>query len=85
MSYSYVDSKYIAQAMAINNCIGGIFGFIASIAGSRILNAVQTNGNLVFGIHIYGQQILAGISAIVLIIAIIFTKKVIVKQPVIKQ
>lgn len=85
MSYSYVDSKYIAQAMAINNCISGIFGFMSSIVGSRILNAVQTNGNRIFGIHIYGQQILAGISAVVLIITIIFTKKVIVKQPVIKQ
>lgn len=85
ISYSYVDSKYIAQAMAIKNCIGGIFGFLASVAGSRVLQAVQENGNQIFGVHIYGQQILAGVSAIVLIITIIFTKKVIAKQTVIKQ
>lgn len=85
ISYSYVDSKYIAQAMAIKNCISGIFGFLASIAGSKVLQVVQANGNLIFGIHIYGQQVLAGISVVLLIITLIFTKTVIAKQAVIKQ
>ncbi len=85
ISYSYVDSKYIAQAMAIKNCIGGIFGFGASLLGSKVLDIIQSNGNMIFGIHIYGQQVLAGITVLVLIITLIFTKTVIAKQTVMKQ
>ena len=85
ISYSYVDSKYITQAMAIKNSIGGICGFGASILGGKILEVIQKNGNSIFGLHIYGQQVLGGISLFILIGTIIFMNKVIVKQTVMKQ
>ena len=67
ISYSYVDSKYITQAMAIKNSIGGICGFGASILGGKILEVIQKNGNSIFGLHVYGQQVLGGISLFILI------------------
>ena len=85
ISYSYVDSKYITQAMAFKNSIGGLFGFGASLLGGKILSAIQSNGNQLFGIHVYGQQVLSAISFVILIVAIIFTKKVIEKQKVMVQ
>ena len=85
ISYSYVDSKYISQAMAIKNSIGGICGFGASVLGGKILEVVQEKGNTIFGLHIYGQQVLGGISLFILIGTIIFMNKVIVKQTVMKQ
>ncbi len=80
--YSYVETDYVTQAMAIKNCIGGIFGFAASVAGGKILNAVQANGNRIFGFRVYGQQILSLISLIITGIAIIYTKRKIEKQKV---
>lgn len=85
MVYSYVDEKYITQAMSIKNCISGFVGFLGSIIAGEILNLVQTNNNTVFGINVYGQQILCGISFIITLSAIIFIKKVIEKQKVIVQ
>lgn len=85
IAYSYVDSKYITQAMAIKNCIGGLFGFGASIVGGKLLDVVQANNNMVFGVHIYGQQILSGISFVVSFIAIVYIKKVIEKQKIMLQ
>lgn len=82
ITYSYVDETYITQAMAVKNSIGGLCGFLASILAGRILAAVQANGNMVFGVHVYGQQLLSGISFLIVVIAIVFTGKVIVKQPV---
>lgn len=82
ITYSYVDMKYVTQAMAIKQSIGGICGFCASILGGRVLDAVQTNGNMVFGMHIYAQQLLSLISCVLTIAAIIFTKKIIIKQKV---
>lgn len=82
IAYSYVDSKYISQAMAIKNSIGGVLGFGVSILAGRVLELVQANNNTVLGFHVYGQQILAGISFVIVVISIVFINKVIVKQEV---
>ncbi len=85
ITYSYVASEYITQAMAIKNCIGGLFGFGASLLGGKLLSMIQANGNMIFGAHIYGQQVLSAISSVLIMVTIIFTKCVIEKQEVMKQ
>ncbi len=83
--YSYVESEYITQAMAFKNSIGGICGFVASIAGGKILSHVQANNNMLFGINIYGQQLLSAISFLLVTAAIIFIKKTVEKQEILIQ
>ncbi len=78
--YSYIDSQYITQAMAIKSCVGGICGFVAALCGGWILAAVQENGNRVFGLQIYGQQLLAAISLILAITAILYLHFAIVRH-----
>ncbi len=80
--YSYVNTDYFTQAMAIKNCICGICGFFASIMGGKVLDMVQNNSNMVFGIHIYGQQLLSLISFMLVLIAIIFSKFVLEKKEI---
>jgi hypothetical protein len=79
ITYSCVSGEYIVQAMAIKNCVGGVFGFLAALVGSRILSAVQANGNLVLGIPMHGQQLLAFISLIGTFIAILYMHFFIIK------
>lgn len=83
--YSYVKSEYFVHASAIKSSICGIFGFGASIVGSRILAYVQSNGNMLFGIPVYGQQILGAISFLIMIIVILFIHFVVEKQKVMIQ
>lgn len=83
--YSYVDERYFVQASAIKNCIGGLCGFAASLAAGELLDYVQANGNMIFGIHIYGQQLLALITTVLVIVALLYTHFVIGKQKVMKQ
>ena len=85
ITYSYVDSTYFAEASAIKNSIGGLFGFGASLLGGKILATVQANGNTVFGIPMYGQQLLSAISFVMLIITILFTHFVVSRQKVMIQ
>ena len=85
ITYSYVDSKYIPQAMAFKNSIGGLCGFLASLLGGKIVSVVQANGIMVFGMLIYAQQILSAISVVLILSAIFYTKKVIEKQEVMIQ
>ena len=82
ITYSYVNSAYITQAMAIKNCLGGIFGFAASLAGGKIVSLVQAAGNEVFGFHVYAQQILSAISFVITAITVIFMHRVICRQKV---
>jgi F0F1-type ATP synthase assembly protein I len=83
--YNYVESDYIIYAMAIKNSIGGLLGFSASLIGGHILNVVQENHNMVFGLSVYGQQILSSISFVIIISAILFNRFVIEKQDIIHQ
>ncbi len=85
ISYSYVKAEYFVPAGAIKNSIGGIFGFAASFVGSRILAAIQANGNTFMGMHVYGQQVLSAISFVVMVITILFIHFVIEKQEVLVQ
>lgn len=83
--YSYVPETSFVQANAIKNSIGGIFGFISSMIGSRILGAVQANGNTIFGVTVYGQQVLSLISLILIVAAMIYNRAVISKRSVMGQ
>jgi Na+/melibiose symporter-like transporter len=85
VTYNYVDRKYFVQASAIKASVSGLCGFGASMLGSRILDAVQKNGNTVFGFTVYGQQILSAISLTIVLFGILFVKLVMEKQQVIAK
>ncbi len=80
ITYSYVDTKYITQAIAIKNCIGGLFSFGASLLGGKILSVVQQNGNMVFGINIQGQQLLSFISCVTILLGVCYINKHLIKK-----
>ena len=83
--YNFVDEKYFVQASAIKNSIGGICGFLIALLGGALLDSVQASGNNVFGMTVYGQQILSAISFVILIIAILFTRCILEKQKTIAR
>ncbi len=85
IAFSYVDSKYYVEAVAIKNSISGICGFGTSLIGAAILEAIQKNGNQLFGIKVYGQQVLAVIGFTAIVINILFTKFVLEKRPIIAK
>ncbi len=83
--YNYVDAEYLEGALAVKNCIGGVCGFGAALLGGWILNIVQSNNNIFLGIPMYGQQLLACISLILVISLIIYIHTVVEKQERKKQ
>ncbi len=85
MAYSYVEKKYLVQALALREGIGGVCGFLASLGAGKLLDMIQSNGNMIFGIHVYGQQVLSFISFLFIVAAILLTKLVIEKQRVIEK
>ena len=85
MTYSYVDSNYIAEAIALQNCVSGVIGFLCSLVAGKILDAVQAAGNVVFGVPVFGQQVLGAISILFCVVCIIYMRATIMREKVMKQ
>ena len=85
MTYSYVEPEYMVQAMAVKSSAGGIVGFCASLAGSRILAAIQASGNRIGGVTVYGQQILLALSLLLTLAAFLYTRFVVEKQHAVRR
>ena len=85
ITYSYVKAEHFVAASAIKNSIGGIFGFASTLVASKILDYVQSNGNMLFGIPVYGQQVLSAIAFVLTVITVLFIHFVIEKQKVMVQ
>ena len=65
--------------------IGGLCGFLMSLISGEILAAIQANGNMLFGIPVYGQQVLAVISTAGIVTCILILHFVVEKQEVLVQ
>ena len=84
-TYSYVDNRCFVQGVAILMSVSGIFSFAASLAGSALLTYIQKSGNVFLGIPVYGQQVLATISVLVIFICLLFNRTVVEKQEIMIQ
>lgn len=78
--FDYADEKTRTAVLGIKTSIGGLCGFLTTIIGGWILSAVQKNGNQIFGITIYAQQLLAFMTCIGLILTIVYMRKVVHKM-----
>ena len=79
ISYTLLPTKYMTQAMAVNRTMVGLITFVGALIGGRVVGAVQANGNMVFGIHIYAQQILALFAIIIYIVYLLLNQNLVIK------
>ena len=62
--YDYVETEQRMSALALSHAISGIVGFLCTLAVSPLVSFIQQNGNRVFGIPMYAQQLLSAVGAI---------------------
>lgn len=79
IGYTLLPQEYMVQGMAISRTATGIISFLSAIVGGKILATVQANGNMVFGIHLYGQQLLAIIAVVITVPALLLKYKYVIK------
>ena len=77
--YDYVDTDKRTGALALVNTAAGFAGFFATLAVSPLVDTMQSNGNKIFGFNLYAQQLLAMISAVVVVGILIYLVLVISK------
>ena len=81
LAYDYVSDEQKTGAVALVNTFSGFAGFLTTLALSPLVDYIQRNGNKLFGINMYAQQLLSLISLIGTIIILIYLVAVISKIP----
>ena len=79
--YDYVTPEERTGALALNQSFSGISGFLATLALSPVMKIIKQNGNTLFGIPVYAQQLFSLISLIIVLILIAYLLLVIRKLP----
>lgn len=79
--FEYVEARDRVGAMSIYCALAGFGGFLGSLAGGALLDAIQKAGNRFLGMNVYAQQVLAGIGCLGLIATILYGKYVLEKTP----
>ncbi len=79
LCYDYVEEEKRADALAISLAIAGVFGFLATLAVSPLVTYIQNNGNTIFGIHVYAQQVLSVVALIMTVLTILYVSIFLVK------
>ena len=67
--FEMVDEKHRTTAIAMKNIIAGPLGFLTTTALTPLLSYIQNNGNKIFGLNIYGQQLFALFAMVIMGIA----------------
>ena len=78
--FDYVEPEKHADSLAICQAAAGLAGFAATLAVSPLVAYIQGNGNSLFGVPVYAQQLVSGFSVVFVIIVIVFVR-VDLKQP----
>ncbi|MBR4073210.1 MAG: MFS transporter, partial [Clostridia bacterium] len=78
--FDYVDVEKRSDSLAICQAAAGLLGFLATLVSSGFVKYIQNNGNEIFGITLYSQQILSFLSLVFTVVSIIYIRTVIMKK-----
>ena len=81
IAYDYVDASRFSTALGAKNAVGGVVGFLVSLAGGLVVSAMQDRGNRLMGSTVYAQQILSCVSFLLLAGMVAYLIAVIRKLP----
>ena len=72
LCYDYVKEKKRADALAVSLALAGTCGFLTTLLISPLVSFIQKNGNYIFGIHAYAQQVLSLIAFVLTIVTMLY-------------
>lgn len=78
--FDYAPPKKRSDSLAVCQATAGLVGFLSTMAVSPVVRLIQENGNKIFGITVYAQQLLSVFGAIVVLSGVIFIRLSISKK-----
>lgn len=78
--FDYVSVEKRADSLAICQAASGLAGFLTTLIVSPLITYIQTNNNSLFGFHMYAQQVVSAISALIVLLTILYIKFVVIAR-----
>lgn len=78
--FDYAPEESRSDSLAVCQALSGIVGFFTTLTLSPVISLVQNNGNKIFGISIYAQQLLAVVSFVLSAFLVFYVRKFLVKK-----
>ena len=78
--FDYAPFEMRTDALALTQAAAGVSGFLTTLCISPLVSFVQKNGNGIFGIGIYAQQLVSVVSLALVVVAIVYVRKVLIKK-----
>lgn len=75
--YDYVKPKQRTSALALKSTLAGFAGFFTTLAVSSLVKYIQRNGNKLFGISIYAQQVMALLGVLLVVVILVYVNTVV--------
>lgn len=73
LAMDYTAPDVARSLIGVSGATGGVCGFLASLLGSLVITAAA-GGNSLFGLTVYGQQILSLISCLLLLVLLVYLR-----------
>ena len=78
--YDYVPHEKRIGALALNGTLSGFAGFFSSLIMGSLVAYIQENGNMLFGINVYAQQVVSIIASILILVTIVYMNTALKKR-----
>ncbi len=70
--FDYVPIETRSDSLAVTQSLSGLAGFLTTLLGGVLVTHIQQSQNTIFGISIYAQQVLNGISCVGVVVILLF-------------
>ena len=70
--FEMVEPDLRSNAVALNSAISGLVGFLVTLIVSPLVDYIQQNGNQLFGLNVYAQQMVSLIACIFTVLCILY-------------
>ncbi len=72
LCYDYAPPRQRVGALAVTQAISGVVGFLTTTLVAVLVDKIQANGNVFFGIKIYAQQVVSVIGVVCALLAMLY-------------
>lgn len=75
--YDFVSPERRTAALAVKNTVSGVLGFLTTFCVSFLVSYIQEIDLVLFGQHIYAQQVVSGIGLVITVLLTVYLNAVV--------
>ncbi len=78
--FDYAPEETRAASLSVSRATAGLVGFLTTLATSPLITLIQENGNSIFGITVYAQQLVSLVACVIIFIGVVYVRLALIKK-----